>query len=400
MAAAIAPVRIHASSFFIWGLLAVIVGLGGRYLGGPLVVVRLAVLFAPVISIGWLVVSVAALRYRQEFENDHPAKGSYVHYRLICSNEYPIPICTVRLRLVLGRSEADVQTEFVQLGIRDHIVLEHRVLCGFRGVYTVGLTEMTMCDPLGLGEYRLDVRHKTFYVMPRILQPSASLIGIARQVPGAPEPETGSAGDPSLFRELSEYRGDHDARRIVWRYYSSRGIALIRQYDSAREPGIRLLLDTRPTGAPAQPDYRCEDCTIEVAVALARACVITGTPVSFAGHGVPSLEIAAYDEAAVERFARLTVGVFFSAPASPLAYEQPRRDDGVPVVVITHLQDDELIEWVEAQSAEQRVGVIFNTAAMGARRAEEMRRFARELSATGRLCYAVEQADDLLRLAE
>ncbi len=398
------PLRINAAALLLWASLAILIGLAGRYLGGPLEVLRWIVLLIPLVSAGALVVSAAGLRYRQEFDNDHPVKGTVVGYRLVCTNEYPLPSCPLRLRLRLGRLHTATHSMLITLGRGETAVIERTVACPFRGVYTVGLAQMAITDPIGFCEYRLPVWHQTFYVTPRVLEPSSSLVTIARSVPGAAELDPHRGGDPSLFRQLGEYRGRQDARHIAWRYYPSRGLPLIREYDSARDPGVRIVLDTRPTGPPELPDYGCEDCSIEAAVALARACTAGGVPVSLEGYGVRHTTVAAYDEASLEAFVRISVGIFFAASGSPWSYVQSPETAGdgssagndAALLIVTHLPDDEIIEWLESEPDAGRLGVVFNTSAMDWFKAEELRRFAGEVAALNRFCRAVDRADDLL----
>ncbi len=398
------PLRINAAALLLWVTLATLTGLAGRYLGGPLAVLRWAVLLVPLVSAGALVVSVAGLRYRQEFDNDHPVKGTAVGYRLVCTNEYPLPSCSVRFRLRLGRLHTATHSMLITLGGGETVVIERMVECPFRGVYTVGLARMAISDPLSLFEYRLPVWHQTFYVVPRVLEPSSSLVTIARNLPGAAELDPHSGGDPSLFRQLGEYRGRQDARHIAWRYFPSRGLPLIREYDAARDPGVRIILDTRPTGPPENPDYGCEDCSIETAVALARACTAGGVPVSIEGYGVQRTVVAAYDEASLEAFVRLSVGVFFAASGSPWSYVHsldtpghgPTVGNAAALLIVTHLPDDEIIEWMESEPDAGRLGVVFNTSSMDQIKAEELQRFVREAATLNRFCRAVDRADDLL----
>lgn len=413
-------VHINRVAFGVWLILALLVGLSGRHFDAVFATLRFAILFSAPVSIGYLSVSAFFTRYDQHFDTEHPAKGSRVGYRFRTNNESLLPACRVRYRMYLGHEGTEPDSVTVQLGPYGKMKLERSVACPFRGVYTVGLAEAKMTDPLGLMEYDMPVWHRTFYVRPRVLEPSASIIRIARQMPGAQRPQRGEVSDPSLFRELGEYRGEEDAKRILWRYYASRGVALVRRYDSAVEPGLRLVLDTRPTGEDGRegargarrdathdaarggnrPDYEAEDCSIELLVALARACVSEGIPVRLSGYGVPETRLAGGDESGLEEFVTRTVGIFFKAPASPLDIEPGATAGGAsPTVYITHTSDNRLIDLVSDDANRDNIGLVLNTASSGGRRSRELQNFARRMSSQGRFCLAVQRADDLLEVS-
>lgn len=392
------PIRARIIPFAAWLVMSVLIGLSGRYFGGTLSILRFTILLSAPLSVTYLAISSSYMRYNQDFDSDHPSKGSRVGYRLKCSNESWLPGCRTRFELFLGTVGSAVEANTVQLGPGKTTQIERTVHCPYRGVYNVGMARAVIRDPLGLVEFDMRVWHRTFYVRPRILQPSASIIRLARRLPGAARPEHGNEGDPSLFRELAEYRGDEDARRIIWKHYASRGIAVVRRYDSAVEPGLRLVLDTRPTQKNDEPDYECEDSSIELLVSIARACIMEGIPVRLAGFGIPSVSLSAGDEDGLEDFVGRSVGIFFQAPGSPLDFDASEHHGAEPTIYISHIPDNRLIDLISGDADRSRFGLVLNTSASPPRRARELRSFAQRMRSEERFCIAVHRADDLMEI--
>ncbi len=389
------PVSIDPWRFGTWLLFLVVVGLGGRYLGGGLQILRLGLWFAPGISILWLAVTAAYLRYSQEFSNDHPAKGSRVDYVLSIKNESVLPACRVTVTLVLGAAlqgfyEVDV---FPRAGAS--VRLERTLLCEIRGVYELGLADLCVTDPLGLISVRLAVWHRTFYVAPRILEPRSDFARPVRDMPGAEREGGAGQEDVSLFRELVEYREGMDVRRLAHAHSAARGFPLLRTFDSAVEERLRIVLDTRPAGRSGEAsDGRVEDVSIETAVSLAVGCVRDRVPARIEGGGVDPVELESVET--LEAFVKRSVGVFFRAGLGPLEYARAVEPGAeTPIVCVTHEPDSTLIEELSADVQQVPLGAVFNTSGMTARERGQIERLAVEARSRGRFCLALSSADEL-----
>lgn len=389
------PVTIDLWRVGIWLLFLVVVGLGGRYLGGALQSLRIGLWLAPGVSLAWLCVTAAYLRYSQDFSNDHPAKGSRVDYALSLKNESLLPSCRVTATLLVGGASFGIDKVDVYPRAGSAIRLERTLLCEIRGVYELGLAELAVTDPLGFVSVRLAVWHRTFYVAPRILAPRADLARPVRDMPGAEREGGAGQEDVSLFRELVEYREGMDVRRIAHAHTAARGTVLLRTFDSAVEERLRIVLDTRPAAPAGEPsDGRVEDVSIETAVSIAFGCVRDRVPARIEGAGVEPVEIDSLES--LEGFVRRSVGVFFRAAPGPLEYARAVEPGAeTPMVCISHEADDTLIEELSADVQRVPVGAAFNTAAMSVRERGQIERLAVEMRSRGRFCLAVSSADEL-----
>ena len=389
------PLTIDLWRIGTWLLFLVVVGLGGRYLGGALQILRIGLWLTPGISLAWLVVTAAYLRYSQEFSNDHPAKGARVDYTLSLKNESLLPACRVSVTLFVGGALHGFDKVDVYPRAGSSLRLDRTLLCEIRGVYELGLAELAVTDPLGFLTVRLAVWHRTFYVAPRILAPRADLARPVRDMPGAEREGGAGQEDVSLFRELVEYREGMDARRIAHAHTAARGFPLLRTYDSAVEERLRIVLDTRPAADGGEPsDGRVEDVSIESAVSLAYGCVRDRVPARIEGAGVDPVELEAVET--LETFVRRSVGVFFRAGLGPLEYARAVEPGSeTPVVCVTHEADDTLIEELSADVQRVPLGAVFNTAGMPARERVQIERLAAEVRSRGRFCLAVSSADEL-----
>lgn len=395
------PVRVDPWVAGVWLVLAVVLGLGGRYIGGGLQMLRFWWLFLPPASLLWLAVAAAGLRYHQEFSTDHPGKGASVAYRLVITNESRLPACRVSFALLTGHLSAGVEHISMYPPWSRAIAVERTMLCPVRGVYELGLSSLGVRDPLGLVTWRLQVWHRTFYVAPRVLTPSRGVLRPVREMPGAERAGGEGRQDVSLFRELVEYRAGVDVRRMAWKRFAATGRAVVREFDSAVDYRVRIVLDTRPVDSGDRSlDVTVEDVSIEAAVALAFGCLRDRTPATIERCNAPPVYMDGWSREPLERFVRESVGVFFQAPIGPVETARAVRDAGLsrsdaPVIYITHRADSEVIDLVSDDRHRPRIGALFNTRSCGDGERARIGAFAARMRSHGHFCIALDRADDL-----
>ncbi len=398
---AIWPVRVDPWVAGMWLVLGIILGLGGRYIGGGLQVLRIWWLLLPVVSLLWLAAAAAGLRYHQDFSTDHPEKGASVAYRLVITNESKLPACRVSFSLLTGRLSAGVENVSVYPARSRALTIERTMLCPVRGVYELGLSSLGVRDPLGLVTWRLQVWHRTFYVAPRVLTPSRGVLRPVREMPGAERAGGEGRQDVSLFRELVEYRTGVDVRRMAWKRFAATGLAVVREFDSAVDYRVRIVLDTRPVDSGDRGlDVTVEDVSIELAVALASGCLRDRTPATIERCNVPPVYMDGWSQHPLERFVRESVGIFFQAPIGPVETARAVRDAGLsrsdaPIIYVSHRADPEIIDQVSDERHRPRIGALFNTRGFTDGERARIGSFSARMRARGRFCIALDRADDL-----
>ncbi|MFW6234267.1 MAG: DUF58 domain-containing protein [Spirochaetota bacterium] len=390
--------HLHPGPLFRLFVVIGLVSLLGLSFGGMWDIVRIAGLSLPVLSILYLSLVVAGVRYVQEFSTDHPVKGGSVEYTLTVGNEFLVPFTGLKAELYLGQSARHTERIQPVLLPNSTLVFRRTIVCPFRGVYPVGLSRLEVRDLTGCVTVSLSVFHRVFYVTPRVLSVTPALFLLSRDRPGSERVQYGAGEDVTLFRELSEYRQGQDAGRIVWRYMASRDTPLVPTYDRGVDTGLRIILDTRRISRRSD-SFHVEDCSFEIVIAMVHASLSVGVPVSVGGFGLePQLFTPEHSER-LSLFVNATIAMFFESKASPIHYTAPPdRFSEAPVVYVTHHQDDALLELI-MDAAPGTCGLVLNVSGHGLTRRRALKRFADSMRLERKLCYAVAAADDLLELS-
>ncbi|TVQ26298.1 MAG: DUF58 domain-containing protein [Spirochaetaceae bacterium] len=379
-------------------ILMLVSSLLGRYFGGMWNVLRVAMIAYPVFSLLYLALVTAGLRYVQDVSTDHPVKGGSVQYTLSMSNESIVPMTGIQARLYLGREDEGVRPLTPVLLPRRTVRTERTIVCPFRGTYPVGLSRLAVTDPSGCLTILLSVAHRVFYVTPRVLTVRPDIFMLSRERSGSEQVQSGAGEDVTLFRELTEYRPGEDAKRILWRYMASRNALLLPRYDRGVDSGLRVILDTRVTAGDAQP-LGVEDCSLEIVIAIARAGLSAGIPISLAGFGFQPVICTPDKPEQLHAFVEDSIGLFFRSKASPVHYES--RPDGLsasPVVYVTHHRDDALLERI-MDAPPGSCGLILNVSGMERSAGNSLKRFAEGMRYDRKLCFALRSADELLEVS-
>jgi len=393
------PVRLHPGRIGVYLLALSVVYLAGVYLGGTLLVVWYTMLLLPLLSLVQMIVTRAALRYHQEFTNDHPAKGEAVAFHLSVTNETWLPSAPIVASFHMGREERGLETRRFQLRAQETRVIDQTVRCPYRGVYTVGLDRLVVWDLFGWIGFSVPVFSRTFYVYPRVLTLPAALSGFGTEHAVAQSPSAGLEIDFTLYRSLRPYRSEDDARHISWRKLAAIGEPLVKEYDTAAEPAIAICMDTRSTGT-GETALATEDGLIEIVVALTKHYLDREVPVSIV-IGSEVTRIDPGDDAEFARFHSRTITFFFRSEVSPaLLYEYHRSEASVSegtVVFVTHSLDPEVFGLVErSDGRSMHAAAIVDVAALSDQERERGEMLKRSLRETGGEVLLVESADALV----
>lgn len=394
------PIVIRPARTFLYAFALAIAYVAGAYLGGALLAIWYAMLALPLLSMTQAIITAAALRYHQEFSNDHPAKGEAVGYTLSVTNESPIPSAKITASFHMGRIEYGTSTSLLQLGAHRTTTIEHTVRCPYRGVYTVGLSRLTVWDIFGWIGFGLPVFSRTFYVYPRILHLPHAFAGFGTEHAVAQALTAGVEPDVTLYRGLRPYRLDDDVRHISWRKLALLGEPVVREYDTAAEPAVTICLDTRPV-VSRERTLDVEDGAIEMVVALAKHYADREVPVAMA-IGADVVRIGGGDANAFVRFHSSTIRIFFRSRVSPaIVYETHRHDgrfsDGT-VIFVTDRLDADVIDLVETSDGRNlQAAAIINTIGLDDRERRRAAAIQRSLRDRAGAIVTVESADELVQ---
>ncbi|MFW6362583.1 MAG: DUF58 domain-containing protein [Spirochaeta sp.] len=340
------PLKIHIGPLLLWSFSIALLHLGGIYLGGMFAFLRFIVLLFPLFSIVYMAVVYSGLRLNQQFSTEHPQKFETVEYQFILGNESRLPSYPLQLSFAVGGHTLEHLHSRCSIEAHSQFTFMHTVTCPYRGVYTVGSSEIRLVDILGILSLYLPVWYRTFYVYPRILPLTAALLQVSSAARAAHIPE-GAVADLTLVRSITEFRTGAEMRHIAWKKFAQHGIPMIREYDSSSSQGLNIVIDTRGSRKPGSADQytadtEIEDVSLESALSLAGRCVELGIPTMLHADGMPSVGI--YSQRDLDTVRERSIGLFFHSVRSPL--EMPDYQAGA-VILISHILDRETLYALE-----------------------------------------------------
>lgn len=375
-----------------------LVYLAGIYVHRIFYSLYLLLLLLPVLSAAQLLLTLARLRYLQDFDTEHPVKGETIGYRLSIANESFLAGCVIKVRFKAVHPDMrstldDFTTVFSG---RANMVRSYRISCPYRGIYTVGLESLELRDLLGWITIRREVYHRTFYVYPRLIDlrfpfPGSRAHGLSHAARAAREE------DVTLFEGLSDYRAGLPVRHLAWKKFFSTGSPFLRFFGRSTEPGITIYLDLRRVGGPDTTVLEAEDCSVEIAVALVKYFLANRTPTTVKAMGVSLYTFQGSDSDAFPAFYHHTINLVFQHTLSPAAlFRDDRRRVRVEgaVLFITHLIDSAVLDLLATTEGES-VGAIINQQAMSADSRRRLQSFRRNLGTAEQRLFLVDGADTI-----
>jgi hypothetical protein len=307
-------IRIKNTALLSFGLL--ILFLAGAYFGGHLMTLFFFFLCLPLISVLMGLISLAELKYHQEFDTEHPIKGQDINYRLILTNESILPIA--------------------------------RIHCRFKAIHP----QMNLIIP-DFSIYLKKINHLSL----ELQNWEGSSSGISH------------GGDPdySLYTQLKNYLPGESMRHIHWKKFATTGKPFLRQYETTSAPEIGLYLDTRPCPGEKMKVLEIEDTSVEILVALVKYFLDNRIPLSVSAPGREIFRFSGSSPDQFESFYHSTINLTFRSNVSPAQLYSSEVKSSFAgnrtLFFITHIMDPALLGLVEdSLLTETPFILIFNQA--------------------------------------
>ena len=310
--------RVNPAVIGFYAFFTMLVHQAGIHIGGFFHFAYIALLILPVFSFIHILLTIAFVRYHQEFENEHPVKGQAIRYRMTISNESLIPSAhiVIDFRIVKPGSSEELPGIQISLGANKRIEKEYLIRCPYRGIYTVGMESLQITDILGWIHIRMPVFQRTFYVFPRVIDIEYPFSpGSLGRISTGSNP--GTSQDNSLFESLVQYRPGEGIRHMAWKKYIATGTPFLKRYGKTSQPGLTLYLDLRRYREPDNTILDAEDCTIEIAVAVVKYFLDREIPVAVRALGQSRYEFDASSPATFNHFLKDTLNLHFRDTVSP-----------------------------------------------------------------------------------
>ncbi len=351
--------------------------LAGVYFGTALFVLFIFFCALPVFSIIILIIWYIGLDSSQSFSALVPVKGDMLQYRLMVFNRsfVPIPSVTVEFASVSPALDAELPSFSLSIEPGTGRTKDFSVRCLYRGKYELGVRALRTHDFLQLLALRKKTRTETLNVYPRIveLEPYSP---IAQGAAGnGRHPSAGMQTDPTLFKQLREYREGDSIRHIYWKKYASIGRPVLKEYERTKRRGTRIYFDTRKNRAGGINELEQEDVSVEILVALTKHLLernvhTTVIAPGWEGGCIESDEMKGFDD-----LYRATIELEFSESPSPAeAYFEDRRNGNLEsqtVIFITHIIDPEIFA-LRDHSREHSFHFIVNGACYASKEVAEI----------------------------
>jgi uncharacterized protein (DUF58 family) len=372
--------KVNPGAIGLYGFGVLLLYLAGMYFGSYLLLLFYLSLLYPVASVLLTAAAARRFRFRQSWDKGSPVKGQQFTWNLTLMNGSALPLYRVELRFrastPLAPSEATVFRYFLKAG--EEINQRVAVRFAFRGIYTIGIETVEIKDFLHLFYFSLPSEPVRFTVYPLI-----------HELDALPAGAVGAKGSPfrryrdvlpdyTLFSHLRDYRPGESLKHVSWKKFASRGIPLIREYESVYTNSVKIYLDLRlPDSAgnesmtPADK-LTMEDTSVELLVSLVHSLLNRGISTSVAA---PGSEPFRFFGSRPEHFRDLygaTLGIGFHQTYSPARLQQNELRDMAgagTTIFITHRADGEMQAAVERASARYgQVYLIYNRVASEADR--------------------------------
>jgi len=156
---------------------------------------------------------------------------------------------------------------------------QEEVHADIRGVYTMGVSLLSLKGITGLITLDLPLWSRTFYVYPRIID-IPEFVQKHRSIGGKSLALIGSHGEHHMFHSLREYRTGESTRDISWSRFVQTGTPYIKSFESMGGSDINLFLDRRPSGRSSL----CDDTVLEVFLCIIYSGIQTGQRIILHGY--------------------------------------------------------------------------------------------------------------------
>ena len=238
----------------------------------------------------WTYVSFS---YLQKLDKDVAVRGDKLHLTVGIFNDKFFPFTRMRVRI----KGVDVMLDKVlsiELPPKQDVQFDIPLELPYRGEFSVGMTELWVCDCFGLLPLRFDLRKLPYYrMLPVTVLPALTQLPAAHPVAtdAAFFVRGGVSDEGESFSMVRAYRPGDKLRSIHWKLSARRGDLLVRRYDVPEERTCLIIADARPLpNASEDTALRYADAVASCTLALADQALLAGHPVRISdGRGVLSI---------------------------------------------------------------------------------------------------------------
>lgn len=231
-------------------------------------------------TLGLHIWTLVSLRFSQSLPSAKAVKGESPVMRVHLANEmpFPFPKIAVHVEAVLP---AEKQLLQLNLAPKSEAVFEIPVRCAYRGVYKVGMTMLEVDDVFGFLHVKFDLRRLPFYRMkelkiyPRVIH-LPYLRAEERDAKYISSPSAALAEQGDAFSALRAYRPGDAAKKIHWPAFARRRELFVRNYDTAAETAVMLMVDNSHEGFAGEALLRYGDLACECAAAIINCALRAG----------------------------------------------------------------------------------------------------------------------------
>lgn len=359
------PIKIRALTIYLFCVF--IAFLAGTYFDPFLYAFFIALLVYPIISFLILIFTYFNLRFFQKFSTEHPIKGEIVKYTIIFSNEFilPFPHVDIRFKTITPLMDMHLPEYSVFINSGSEFKKTFDINCPYRGIYTVGLKEVFIEDLLHFFKFKRKVRHKTFYVYPRVLELQHFAPGLEDISGGDNDIPFGGEPDYAMFNQLKEYRPGETIKHIYWKKFAIIGRPVIKEFDTSPQASVRIYFDLTKPQEKYISELEIEDTSVEILVALVKYFLDNEIETTVKAQGRELYNFCGKGGSDFKEFHESTTTLIFqdTIPVSRLykIEEKGNITDSNSVFFVTHNLDIGLFNLIKAALGTDIVfTVVFN----------------------------------------
>jgi Protein of unknown function DUF58 len=279
------PFHFHKETLFFFLAGSVLFFLSSRYFGG--MYIRLSRFWFTffILDIVMLLINHLTLRYSLDFNRDHMSKGDTITYTISIQSGSILPVPLLMLELAQVHREEKQEERFLRFSLKpgESWIYSRDVHASLRGIYTMGLSRLSLRSLSGLLSLDMPIWARDFYVYPRIID-IPKLLTKHPASGGRTVGLEGQGGDAHNFLGLREYRDGEGLKHMSWSRFMQTGKPYIKTYASMGGADIHIFLDRRSSGRSAL----CDDTVLEVFLCLLYSGLNTGQNMIL--HGYPGWE--------------------------------------------------------------------------------------------------------------
>ena len=257
--------------------------------------------------------SVLTLRVGLKGVRKTVERGASVPLCATVRHDTILPVKTIALRLSVPDETGELGT--IELDAPPFISrsYELQLPCPHRGIYPIGVTDISVTDVFGLLNFKKKIDRCRFQVevAPRARKLPAMPLGTgdieSNRMPRMTE-DNASPADVRLWRE-----GDA-LKKVHWKLSMRKRELMVRTYEESAKPDTLILLDLSPLGLLRAHALTIEDAVCETGAAIARAQLEEGYPVRMPLAAKQPTEVSGDNTAALPAFVSALTTVQFDSP--------------------------------------------------------------------------------------